>query len=353
VRPIDPEGPDTQIHSEVGFDGTHLWFVWNRPNAGSTFDLWATVTTCGGEPVAGPFEVSNSTDVEIDPVVAFAEGRTLVAWTGSAPSGLDIRTRIYDSAGEAVTAPTVFSAQRNGAPVTGNATLPAAAGAGDHFVLAGSWGHDDAPAFQGFVVEIDADGTPLADAQDLDLDPERGQTFVDLALEGDMPTAVWQEDGVNTAAPVSWAGRPDTAPVFLAEPGARPTVAVGAAGIWRAWDDNAGTVWLQTPTGQTRSLDLGPGFHHSPQLATAGDTTVVLSMEMTSGIYNRLQLSRVSEAGVTQRLPLSATAAPSVYEASVALVGDQHAVVAWQEGDNPAFRALAEWVSWSADSPTR
>ena len=40
-------------------------------------------------------------------------------------------------------------------------------------------------------------------------------------------------------------------------------------------------------------------------------------------------------------------AAPSVYEASVALAGDSHAVVVWQQGVTPAFRAYAEWVSWS------
>ena len=297
--------------------------------------------------------MSDSLDVEIDPVLAFAGDRTLVAWTGSSPRGLDIRTRVLTRSGEAVTAPTVFSADRAGEPVTGNATLPAVAGAGDRFVLAGSWGHDEAPCFQGFVVELGLDGTPLSDARDLELDPDRGQTLVDLALDGDDPEAVWQEDGVDTVNPAAWSGGPGEQAVLLAEPGARPTVAVGAEGTWWAWDDNAGIVWLRSPSGESTALDLGPGFHHSPQLATTGDAVVVLSMEMASGIYNRLRLSRITQTGAVQDVPLSATAAPSVYEASVVLVDEEHAVVAWQEGDNPAFRALAEWVSWTGTPPTR
>ena len=110
--------------------------------------------------------------------------------------------------------------------------------------------------------------------------------------------------------------------------------------------DNAGSVFLRTPEGADLELDLGGGFHHSPQLAAADGTVALLVLEVESGIYNRLRLVRLSASGVVAELPVSASGVPSVYEASLTLVDGQHAVVAWQEGDNPAFRAWAEWISW-------
>ena len=346
VQPIDPDGPDTQIHSLVAFDGRRLWFAWNRPNAASGFDVWRSITDCGGNVLAAPLALSEADDVEIDPVLGFAEDRALVAWTGSTNTGLEIRTRMLDADGSPVTEATRFSAARSGMPVEGNSTLPAVVGEGDGFVVAGSWGHTDAPAFQAFVVRMGRDGAPLADAEDVELDTERGQTYVDVALEDGVPRVVWQEDGTDTVAPAAWSATPGAEAALLGEPGARPTVATSSSGVWEAWDDNEGTVWLRGPDGLVQSLDLGDGFHHTPQLAAVGDAVLLLCMEVDSGIYNRLRLARVSDAGVVGDIPLSATAAPSVYEASVALVDDGHAVVAWQEGENPAFRAYAEWVSW-------
>jgi hypothetical protein len=60
-----------------------------------------------------------------------------------------------------------------------------------------------------------------------------------------------------------------------------------------------------------------------------------------------LRLFVLGEAGIVEEIPLTADAAPSVYEASISLVDSNHAVVVWQQGTNPAFRAYAEWVSWS------
>ena len=119
-----------------------------------------------------------------------------------------------------------------------------------------------------------------------------------------------------------------------------------AAGSWQAWDDNAGTVYVQPPSGDTFALALGAGLHHSVRLTASGDTVAALVMTVDTGIYNLLRLVVLDEEGIVAERPLSATAAPSVYEASLTLVDGQHAVVAWQEGENPAFRAWTEWVSW-------
>lgn len=346
LREIDPAGPDTQIHSEVAFDGSRLWFAWNRPNDDATFDVWGSIVGCDGAGIREPTPVSDSRDNEIDPTLAFAGGRALVAWTGSAGGGLDIRARVLDADGAPATAVAAFAGTRGGAPVTGNATLPALATTGDAFVLAGSWGHPDAPAFQAFVATLDVDGQPIGDADDVELDRDHGQTYVDVAVVGEAPRVVWQEDRVDTATASAWLGAPGEAPSLLGEPGYRPAVVADAAGVWAAWDDNAGAVFLRTPEGADLELDLGAGFHHSPQLAAADGTVALLVLEVESGIYNRLRLVRLSASGVVAELPVSASGVPSVYEASLTLVDGQHAVVAWQEGDNPAFRAWAEWISW-------
>ena len=346
IREPDADGPDTQIHIEAHFDGQRIWQAWNRPNDNSNFDIWARIVGCDGQPITDPFEVSDSTENELDPVIAFTEGHALIAWIASVSGGLAVRYRILDTDGVPTTGVFDLQASRNGVPVTGNATLPVVSTVGDHFVMAGSWGHDDATAFQAFTVEIGVDGSILGDATDAELDTENGQTMVDMTVHSDVIHLTWQEDATDTPDPSAWHAPLGDPAVLLGTPGARPALAASTAGVWHAWDDNAGTVYVQSPGGNPVALDLGAGFHHSPRLAVADDTVVALVMEMDSGIYNRLRLVTLDENGVTEDIPLSATAAPSVYEASVVLVDASHAVVAWQEGENPAFRAFTEWVSW-------
>ena len=146
VRELDPDGPDTQIHSDVAFDGTQFWFTWNRPNDAANFDVFASAVACDGSGVVSPFMVSESEQNEVDPVLAVGGEQVMFAWTGSSASGVDIRYRGYLRDGTPVTGATVFAASRNGAPVTGNAMLPDLAAGADGFVLAGSWGHSEAPA---------------------------------------------------------------------------------------------------------------------------------------------------------------------------------------------------------------
>ena len=73
VQEVDPLGPDTQIHTDVAFDGEHLWFVWNRPNEASNFDVFASSMSCDGGARLDPFEVSEVPDNEVDPTLAINE----------------------------------------------------------------------------------------------------------------------------------------------------------------------------------------------------------------------------------------------------------------------------------------
>lgn len=347
VVEVDPDGPDTQIHTTVVRDGSQLWFAWNRPNDARNFDIWAGALGCDGATAVAPFELSESDDNELDPVLAISGDRMLVAWMGSMDDGLQVRRVVLDTDGAPVGAVAALAASRAGVPVTGNATLPVVAPLDDGFLLAGSWGHDDAPAFQAFAVELDASGAARGDATDAELDPEHSQLYVDLAVVEGTPHLVWQEDAVDSTAPRAWASALGEDAVPLGDPGARPALVDGPGGLWHAWDDNRGAVFVQAPGGAAVELDLGSGTFHSPRLASTGDTVVALVMELDSGVYNRLRLVVLDEAGVVEDVPLAAEAAPSPYEADVVLVDETHAVVAWQEGENPAFRSYAEWVSWA------
>ena len=345
VVPVDPSGPDTQIHTDVAFDGTHVWFVWNRPNASSTFDIFATAMACDGSVVVEPFVVSDSTDNEIDPTMAIHNETLMVAWSGSTSAGIDIRYRALALDGSPISAVQTLTGTRGGVPVTGNATLPDLVPLQDGFLLAGSWGHEDAPAFQAFGVELSADGTLRGDATDAELDTEFGQLYVDATVHGGQPHLIWQIDSVSSTAPALRGAPLGEAAEAVASPGARPSIVSTNAGLWRAWDTNEGEVVVWPPEGAPISLDLGAGFHHTAHLATDGDSVLLLVMEQESSVYARLRLLQLDASGVAAEWPLAATGAPSPYEASLVMAGPEQAVVVWQAGENPAFRSYAEWVT--------
>lgn len=344
VTEPDLSGPDTQIHGTSAFDGSGVWIAWSRPNDSSTFDIWLTRLSCDGTTDVAPLAVTDSPDNELDPSIVASGDRLLVAWSTSTSGGLGIRHRLYDLTGAPLTEPADLAASRDGVPVTGNASSPRLAALSDGFLLAGFWGHDDATAFQAFSVELDLDGSVRGEAADAELDTDYGQTAVDVAVMDDAAILAWQEDSTTSTAPAAWMAAAGEAATALGEPGARPAVAATGSGIWSAWDTDSGTVWLRPPSGADLSLDLG-GLSHSARLAPRGDGVVALTMTIDDGIYNALHLSTVEADGTIRTVALETVAAPSVYGVDVTMVGEDHAVVVWQEGDSPAFRLRAQWVT--------
>lgn len=336
--------PETQIHVTSRFDGEQLWVAWSEPNAWSTFDIRLSRMRCDGTVELEPISVTADADNEIDPVLATSGDRLLVAWSASTDSGMEIRYRVYDRDGAPVTEVIPLQASRSGVPVTGNATQPALTAHPDGFVLAGSWGHDDAPAFQAFSVLLDEDGAVQGDATDAELDVDFGQTYVAVALSGDTPVLAWQEDSTTSTDPAAWQATLGEAATLLGEPGARPALVTADDGVWSAWDDDSGEITLRTPSGTALPLDL-PGFSHSPRLAPRQDGVAVLSMRIVDGIYNALDLTLVSADGTTQTTALTTERAPSVYGVDLTLIDDTHAIVFWQEGEAPSFFIQAQWLT--------
>lgn len=350
VTAPDPDGPDTQIHATSIFDGERLWVAWNRPDGGSQFDIWVAAFGCDGAPVVDPVEVTATDDSELDPVLAVSGDRLLVAWSsdnGTAPSNLDIRYRVLGLDGVPLGGVQELAASRDGVAVTGNATQPDAVGVDGGFLLAGAWGHDGSPAFQGFVVSLDLDGTVVGEASDAELDPVYGQTQISVVDGNGTPWLAWQEDSVDSVAP-TLVGGPLGSPATVASPGARPDLAWSADGAWVAFDTDAGgEVVVQGPDGSRVTLGSA-SFVHSPSIVAHDDGAVVLAMELVSGVSNRLRLwSLGRDLAVRSQRTLSTDSAVSVYGVDLTLIDAAHAVVVYQDGVNPAFRAKAEWVTLS------
>jgi hypothetical protein len=343
----DETGPDTQIHATSVFDGEHLWVAWNRRDSGTKFDIWLERIACDGTVNVGPIEVTNTNDSELDPVLAISGDRLLVAWTsdnGVGPNNLDIRTRVYDLDGNPLTDPTDVAGTRAGAPNPGNALFPALAATADGFLLAGSWGHDDAPAFQAFVAPLDLDGNAVGDAIDGQLDPDHGQTYVAIATHDGTTQALWQEDAVGSDT-LSLEGGLLGSAAPIAAPAARADVSHGPDGFWQAWDDDSGIVYAKPPQGAPTRIS-GPSFEHSPSVVATADGSMILSMELVGSISNRIKLRRLDVNGdVTYEHSLQTEGAVSIYGVDLTVVDDQHAVVVYQDGENPAFRVKAEWIT--------
>jgi hypothetical protein len=347
VTEVDPAGPDTQIHavSLVADDG--LWVAYNLVDSGNYFDVWLVKLACDGSPQVGPLQVTDTPTSELDPVLAWSSDRLLVAWSADdtvGPDNLDIGMRLYDADGQPLSDPFLFEGTRAGTPVTGNATLPAVVGVNEGFLLGGSWGHDDSPAFQAFAVPLDLDGQPLDDAIDGQVDDTYGQLYADVAVdEAGAAHLVWQEDSAVSTAPTVVGGGLGS-PGLLADPGARPKLAVGPLGVWLAYDTDLGEVVAQAPDG-TQARLTSSDVLHSPSMVGVDDGVVVVAMEAIGGIDNRLRMWRIDTDGdVVAQTTLSTSSAVSVYGTDLTRLDDTHFAVAYQDGSNPDFRAKVEWV---------
>ena len=328
---IELGAESTEIHGTSTFHEGLLWVAWAVPNASSTFDIRMAAIDCSGEVVIPETVVTDSPDNELDPSIAVADGRVMVAWTVSAGGGLGIRTRVFDTDGEALGDALDFVANRDGEVVTGNAMAPRLRAWDPHFLLVGQWGHDDASGFQAFSVRLDQQGQTLEAAQDGRLETEFSQTAVDVDADG---TMVWQEDTTTSTQPrVADA----SGPIHL--PGARPTITVGTGGTWMAWDNDLGEVQLRLPTEEVITLDL-PGFVHSARL----DGDRLLTMTVEDGVYNSLHVHRIDETGVVDTTVVGTVTAPSVYGVDLTRVNEDVVAIAWQEGDNPDFQLKVRFL---------
>lgn len=339
---VDPQGPSTQIHGTSAFDGTKIWVAWSRPDGMSLFDNFLAAFHCDGSVAVAPTELTQTDDNELDPVLSLSGERLMAAWisdNGTGVDNLDIRYRIYDLDGTPLTAALTFEASRNGVTVTGNALDPALSPTADGWVMAGTWGHQDAPSFQAFAVAIDHDGVVQGDAQDAKLDDMATQSRPAITTTGNQTQLVWHEETTMATSPTAWAVTSGGAAELLGDPGGRPDV---AAGPWYAWDGDGTDITVRPPMGVDQPLGLS-GIVHNPSLEVVDGQAAISWMEIVSGIANRVHVARLGAAGeLGTSHALGTEAAPSVYPVDLTMVDADHGVVVYQDGDNPDFRVKAE-----------
>lgn len=344
---VDPEGPDTQIHTYgvVAEDG--VWIAYNRPKPGGNFDVYVTKLGCDGAALVAPVRVSDSEDNEIDAALAWDGEKLLVAWSADMSSSgknpnLETRLRMLSATGVPLGPVVAYAPQRKGAPLVGNVWMPSLAKAPSGYALVGTWGHDEAPAFQAYGQALDESGAPVGEGADLDLAPERSQ---------DAPSVVYDAQGTRLVVYASIANdSPDAqVPDIFVATGDPPTKSTLAPGGGRAIASSGPSgVWIAYQNGVTK---LGSGKLTTrkgllqPAIAAADVGAAVVAYSQAAN-KSPLKAYRVSDDGAlvgTTGLEISTGAA--AYPLHFEHVGGDVFFVAYQEGSGQQIRAKARFVT--------
>ncbi len=329
---LDPDGPVGQIHAAVAADGDGWWFVYNRPDEGGKFDVWATRIGCDGERAVAPFLVNEQVEFNhTDPAVAVSNGRVLFAWSTDdqmAPYNLSIRTRVFDAASGDPMGP------ERRVEFDGNAWMVRLVSSADGFWLVGSFGVEEVNAFQVFTAPLDVDGVPLEPPTPVDQAPESQLEAAAWAdAEGRLHVA-WTE-GPLSGGVVRLAVQEDGGWTWTPPFGEETAAGVVLGGGWvAAGSAQRGILLRNLGTGDLDTFHTAGAIDHGPGLAGEGDAAVLSWYRVIRGTRNEMYLQSVA-GGAAEPLE-----APPVahYPPALAEAGPDHVLVAWSEGDGPAFR---------------
>lgn len=365
---IDPP----QIHLAAAFDGEALWLVYNLPDAGGGFDVWAQRRHCDGSIATAPFRVNTTTaGNDVDPAIAIGDGNLYITWhsdDGSGgPDNLDVFFRSFRSTGAALMeTDRILETTRNGGIVSSNHWMPSVTALpGGAFAIAASRANQTLTAFHAFVQIIAADGTLLGEALDLgetENASESNPTVVATA-DGGLYVA-WTRSEANgdvvrhgriarggdswDVEPVdAWTGASSSASYALDAVTERTLLAFTAVdgGEYSIRVKDGASFGAATPT-----LEIGaPGrLDHTPTVVSAADGGVVAWYRNIAGFQNELHVQRFYgsgqglTAGDTAQIPTDAPAAP--YAPALERVTDDVYFVGWSQGQSPALRLKGRFV---------
>ena len=353
--PLDAAGPDGQIHSIAAAAGDRVVVAYNRPKASAkTFDVFLAAFGCDGTPAFEPVRVSEDDENDVDPSIAVQGETVLVSWAGDATGkdpNLHLRTRLFDRQGVARGAASVFTGPHKAVPNTkGNIWQGSATALGDGFALAGTWGVDEAPAFQTFVSRLDANGKPSGEALDLGFDAGTTQTLVDLAGGGGSAWAAWlvqpnTTDGMSVAtASLALTGGVTRGPTL--DDATFPSVATQGAAAWVSAQRGASDVVL-------RRLDA-PGA----EIVLAGKGALpALALSASGGAFASYRAAGAGRTIVVTRFDGSGAALGEVdlalgdaapYPLRLVRMADDVYFLAYQHGKGSALRAKGRFVDFRA-----
>lgn len=363
---IDPEGPDTQIHPSVSFDGESIWAVYNLPDEHSLFDVWGTRLNCNGEHSMDPTRLNVISEYnEVDPEVTCANGRAYVVWgadNGSGVNNMDIYYRTFELDGTPIMAEELsLETTRDGTPIHGNLMFPTVtAGENDSFWIAGIRGLEETGTFHFFLQKVLYDGELSGEALQPVTEPGVTHTYPSLAssAEGHVFMA-WnrfgesEEDEIYHTIFLSGASEPEE-PVLAIEGREAQLSAYWAGeinGVQRAVLAVSGTSGdILLTDGMV--LDPSEGFmlvgddwetDHSPSIAGGGSGGVVAFYRNISGLRNEVYIQPFTFSGENivieqERLISQGPAAP--YGTALTYLGDGFYFLAWSQGISPDFRIV-------------
>lgn len=362
--PLDPQGPLTQIHPSVAWDGEALWAAWARPDTeGVHFDIWAGRLSPEGDTLVQPLQLNNSGTNDGYPRVAVAGERVVVAWQADNMSGannLDVLVRGFDRDGGAQDeAPTAVQPTIDGSPLTGDGWMPALApGPSGGFLLAGAFAAPGAHAFQAVMQGLDASGASTGAGTLPALSAADSQVYPAVAVAPDgrrfMAWEAWPAQGdklvqlsLDGGAPVSFGEGSDAG---------LPSVAVDGGGTaWLVWYEELGGEYDL----QVRAGDLGgspaaavlgvPGrIEHTPMVVASDEGALVAWMRVISGYRAELVVQPVHledgaiVAGMEQTLGTETPVAP--YLPGLTWLCDDVWFVVWVEGNSPDYVVKGRFV---------
>ncbi len=364
------DGPTTQINLSAARQDDAIWLTYNTRGETDAFDVWLTRIDCTGANTLPPIRANAvAGPTAIEPQIAVSDESVLLVWqtdTSGLEHNLDIVARAFDLNGVPLEdSEHTIEMQRNGAPNSGNTWMPALRADNDGgFVLAGSWGHDDAPAFQVFSQQLSAAGEPIGDAADARVDAASGQHYPALAtgpqgsliawanspLEGDEFTWATRLGGDAPFEPVQLpfnmtgtpgaAQTPELALVGASSAGARGNVDIAIVAVGADGPDATRTAL----TGDASRAD------HTPSLAIQDPTTAAVVYYRTiSGFQSDVIAARidVSDTGLTagEDVPLLTDGPAAPYTPVLISLGDGVWFAAWSDGPSPEFAIRGQFFS--------
>jgi len=361
--PLDPAGPETQIHGAAVFDGEGIWIAYNRPRDDGQFDVYATRIGCDGQVIVEPWRLNEDDGANhVDPALAHDGDAVLVAWhrdDGVFPHNLSTWVRGFDRDGAPAGPAHELITTWEAAPLEGNVWMPAvAARPGDGLVVAGVRGLPDIERFQVYLQPVDSAGEPTADTVDPHVLAEVTDTAPTLAASGDGGLQLaWTRtpDGGDDSAvglgfaPGSWL--PDGEPTALApgEATAAPSLALPTI-AWHRVGASSYSVHVRR-LGGGDGIELGEAgaFDHTPALASGDSRGAVAWLRVDTGIRNDLWLAPFEDdgadlaAGTAVQVETDGPVGP--YAPDLVHLGDDAYFAVWAEGESPAFRLHGRFVA--------
>lgn len=172
----------------IGADPGGVWVAFDLRASeveDTDYDVFLTRVACDGEITLPPLRVDSSDGDDIDPTLAVAHERVLVAWSAreTRDQPYDTHYRLYHLDGRPASPAQVIDPARSND--LARFVQPTALATPDGFVIVGSTTLTDGPApWRPFLVELDPDGDPRAGPYTTD-DPYSEQTHTPEATVDD------------------------------------------------------------------------------------------------------------------------------------------------------------------------